>query len=526
MPSLILDHRGKPFPTPLDEALREVASLRREIARRTIRGKYDAAQTTDHNRNHWTRADNLDPHSANSYDVRKRLRSRSRYECVENNPYLKGVLLTLAGDFTGSGPKLDVTDKRLSEGRRKLIEDRWTDWAAATTFARKVWRLKMSKAVDGESFLFPFTNEKSDDDVQLDFTVEETDRVSDPVGVMTPVRLPGGTAQVDGLRYNSRNQALEYCLLNEHPGASLTWLLARPLDGQWVSADQVIHWFRQDRGWLRGVPELTPSLPLCALLRRYTLAVVRAAEIAADFAGVIETEGPPANLAFTDGRGNLKDDASAFDAFPIDMGLITTLPWGYKLKQLAAEQPTTVYDQFVNALLREILRPLCVPFNVGSGSSKDSNMAAGTLDANIYSGSQRQERLHCEEAVCDKAFKLWWYEAILQDAYLDDPSLREPDFLLANPSMMTRPPKHRWRWDPVTLEHTDPAKVANSLETMRKNGFLTDRDIQEGRFNRRLEDWQEEIERDQEFRKRVGILVLPEGTAAAGADGSDGDGAE
>jgi capsid protein len=206
------------------------------------------------------------------------------------------------------------------------------------------------------------------------------------------------------------------------------------------------------------------------------------------------------------------------------MGLITTLPWGYKLKQLAAEQPTTVYDAFVNALLREILRPLCVPFNLGSGSSKDSNMASGTLDANIYAGSQKQERLHCEESVCNKVFRLWWYEAILETAYLDDPSLREPsDFLLTVPDLLRKPPKHRWRWDPVTLEHTDPAKVASSLETMRKNGFLTDRDIQEGRFNRRLEDWQEEIQRDQEFRKKIGLPVSPDGTAADGGGGLDGD---
>jgi hypothetical protein len=55
---------------------------------------------------------------------------------------------------------------------------------------------------------------------------------------------------------------------------------------------------------------------------------------------------------------------------------------------------------------------------------------------------------------------------------------------------------------------------------------LTDRDIQEGRFNRRLEDWQEEIQRDQEFRKKNGMLVAPDGTAAAGDGGPDGESGE
>lgn len=497
MASIILDQHGQPFATPLTESRREVAALRREIVR--IRGKYDAAQTTPHNQMHWLRADSLDPHSASSHDVRRILRSRSRYECIENNPYLKGVLLTLAGDFVGSGPKLDVTDKRISEERRNLIETRFSDWAKAIGFRQKIWRLKFSKTVDGESFLFPFTDEQSDDEVRLNFSVEEADRVGEPFGALSKQ----AATQVDGVRYNAWNQPLAYCLLDSHPGSTLH---AMSRDGQWVAANQVIHWFRQDRGWLRGVPELTPSLPLCALLRRYTLAVVRAAEIAADFAGVIETEGPPAAVAFTDGRGNIRDDASAFDAFPLDMGLITTLPWGYKLKQLAAEQPTTVYDAFVNALLREILRPLCVPFNVGVGSSQDSNMAAGTLDANIYRVSQEQERQSCEEAVLDKVMRLWWQEGILLDMYFDDPSIRESDFLLENPSLMRTPPKHRWRWDPVTLEHTDPRKVALALQTLHRSGFLTDRDIQEGRFNRRIEDWQDEIKRDREFRRSIGML--------------------
>ena len=38
--------------------------------------------------------------------VRRMLRNRSRYE-VANNPYAKGVVLTLASDVLGTGPRLD-----------------------------------------------------------------------------------------------------------------------------------------------------------------------------------------------------------------------------------------------------------------------------------------------------------------------------------------------------------------------------------------------------------------------------------
>ena len=60
-----------------------------------------------------------------------------------------------------------------------------------------------------------------------------------------------------------------------------------------IAAEAVIHWFRADRpGQHRGLPEITPALPLFAQLRRYTLAVIGAAETAADFAAVLFTDAP------------------------------------------------------------------------------------------------------------------------------------------------------------------------------------------------------------------------------------------
>ena len=49
-----------------------------------IRGRYDAATTTEENRRHWASADHLSANAANSPAVRRVLRSRARYE-VSNN---------------------------------------------------------------------------------------------------------------------------------------------------------------------------------------------------------------------------------------------------------------------------------------------------------------------------------------------------------------------------------------------------------------------------------------------------------
>jgi hypothetical protein len=51
-----------------------------------VRGRYDAATTTEENRRHWANADLLSADAANNPRVRTILRSRARYE-VANNSY-------------------------------------------------------------------------------------------------------------------------------------------------------------------------------------------------------------------------------------------------------------------------------------------------------------------------------------------------------------------------------------------------------------------------------------------------------
>ena len=76
-----------------------------------VRGRYDAAATTDENRRHWANADLLSANAANSPQVRKTLRSRARYE-VANNSYARGIVSTLANDCIGTGPRLQMLSER------------------------------------------------------------------------------------------------------------------------------------------------------------------------------------------------------------------------------------------------------------------------------------------------------------------------------------------------------------------------------------------------------------------------------
>jgi hypothetical protein len=494
----LVDQYGDVMHSPkAEEAHRELLSVRRQL----LKARYDAAQTVQGNELHWKQADNLDPHGAASPVVRRTLRSRSRYEIVENNPFLKGTVLTIASDFVGAGPKLQITDKRLSKDRRQIVEKQFSKWFRKRRIRQKLWRARMAKITDGETFLRAYSNKKKKYPVRLDFQVLEADRCSSfPVasGGTSP-DLPPGQSEIDGIRFDKFEEPTKYHILTVHPSNSAFHNRNVKIgDGDWIDEKFIIHWFRQDRGWLRGIPELTPGLPLCAILRRYTLAMVRWAETQADFTAVIESDGPPGTNPWS------TEDDDPFESFPLQMGLITNMPWGYKMKQMNAVPLGAQYDEFVGSVLREITRPLLTPYNIAAGTSKDSNMASGVLDQAIYKGGQTFERMDCDEVVLDKMLDLWWAEAVRITGHLGDDLLRT-DRIFAD-----EPPDHKWRWDRIGLDHTDPSRIARYLTDMGAKGahYLTDRDIQEIWFNRDVEEWREEVDEDTDFRS--GLALPPE----------------
>ena len=116
---------------------------------RFLRGRYDAAVTTGDNRRHWKNADGLSANAANSPEVRRTLRNRSRYE-IANNSYAKGVVLTLANDVIGTGPRLQLLTEDSEANRR--IESEFMRWARACRLAEKLRTMRMAKAQDGEAF--------------------------------------------------------------------------------------------------------------------------------------------------------------------------------------------------------------------------------------------------------------------------------------------------------------------------------------------------------------------------------------
>ncbi len=88
----------------------------------------------------------------------------------------------------------------------------------------------------------------------------------------------------------------------------------------------------------------------------FTLALLAAAETTADFAGILYTE----SLA-----GGEADAAEPFEPIELEKRALLTMPGGWKMSQLQAEQPATIYDEFKRELLNEISRCLNMPFKEG-----------------------------------------------------------------------------------------------------------------------------------------------------------------
>jgi lambda family phage portal protein len=442
-----------------------------------VRGRYDAAQTTQDNLNHWVMADPLSSDAGTTPAVRRVLRNRARYESA-NNSYCRGIVLTLANDTVGTGPRLKVNTN--SQQVDRTIEKNFHSWMEQVQLPQKLRVIRQSMCVDGEAFAMMINNPKMTG-VQLDVRLVEADQIATP----TPWML----REVDGIEYDSAGNPSFYHLLKRHPGA----LYQIPtMEYDRIDASMMMHMFRADRpGQHRGVPELTPALPLFAMLRRYTLATLSAAETAADFAAVLFTNTPANDLP----------DVEPFVPLNIQPRSMMALPEGWQLGQMQSEQPTTTYGAFKTEILNEIARCLNMPFNIAACNSSMYNYSSGRLDHQTYFKSLRVDRETIRIAVMDRLFKAWADEAALVEGLIPPG---------AGPAA-----EWEWTWVWDGNEHVDPQAEASAQVTRLEANTTT----LAAEYAKLGKDWETEIEqRSIEIRRMKELGLLPTGTSPLGGN--------
>lgn len=418
-------------------AIQEADRFIRALRPQAIKASFDAAQNSDENYKHWLEADHLSANAALSPTVRSTIRIRARYECA-NNCYAGGMVQTIADDVVGTGPRLQLRTK--DAVLNKTIEQAWHKWCCATNLNGKLLTMQMARVTDGEAWAVMTNNPGIEGPIQLDVRLVESDRVTTPaMQLMDPLK------EVDGIKFDEWGNPISYSILKYHPGD----LYARAFETDVIAAENVLHLFRPTRpGQSRGVSEITAALPLFALLRRFTLAVLGAAETAANLAGVLHTDSP---------AGGEADVAAPFEPIDIERRAMLTLPSGWKMAQFRAEQPTSTYEMFKVEILKEAARILKMPFNIVAGDSSKYNYASGRLDHIVYARAIKLRRAETARMVLEPIFEEFMDELVLLDGVLPA-SMRTLD---------AECPRHEWMWpgndviDPDTEARANGTQLAN-----------------------------------------------------------------
>lgn len=444
-----------------NEALKK---LNRLLNSKAIRARYESAQTTDENTNHWTLSDDYAPSQSLTPTVRQKIRRRARYEARENNSYANGIINTIVDEIFGKGPTIQFPELKLKDSIK--IQRAFRQWLADSGMHEKIRIMGMAEYIEGESVGVLINNNNAKNNVKLDLQVLEPD-------YLEPAHLDM-TKYPDAIDFDQFGNPTRYHLLKEHPGSGYN-----TGEGTWFAAQYILHLFRQERaGQVRGVSRLAPCLTLFSILRRFTLATVEAAETAASFAAILSSDPDPA------GAANLGED-EWFDAIPIIHRALMTIPKGWSATQMKAEHPTSTYADFKRELLNEICRCLGVPLNIALANSSGYNYASGRLDHLTFYRMVAVEQQRYERTIYDRLFELWYREAWLLG---DDTVPRS-----------VKPEKLHWVWTWDRGRNADPLKEAMADKERVAACMMTYSEY----FAERGKNWEEEFAQIAKERKML-----------------------
>jgi capsid protein len=400
------------------------------IGDRPGRAYFDAAASGPTNRNHWGLYGSLDADSRIIPDL-DTLRKNTAAE-YHNNSYVKGIVDTLARDVSGTGPMVIVNDEaQIDAGDDEVetptpsigdgYEQRFEEWCAIAdasgkkTFAQIINDIIIQMCVDGE--YLGVLKSVSPRSRTADYPVKLRLLSVAPQRLMTPWGMTDGFAKRNGQNYETYlNGGIEfdgdgiplfYYILKHHPGSAVNY--TDPNAYEKVPASAVIYLgVTPFPGQSRSYPWLSPALELLAYLRRFTLAVIDAAEKGADMAVLLETYSEQA----------LPYDIAPLSSTTLKRGSVTVAPPGYKSAGFKSEQPQTTFQMFRDCIMGEVLRCISMPFNIGIGNSAGYNFASGRLDHQVYGRFIGAIQEWGSIQLGDRLFTEWRREAELLPGYL------------------------------------------------------------------------------------------------------------
>lgn len=449
-------------------------------------GFWDAEQLDPSFSRHFAPADAGAADSHASPSSRKTIRQRVRFEFA-NNAYFQGIVRTHVNNVIGTGPRLQIQHiaAGISETASNEIERVFATWCRASGFIERLRLAFQAWLVDGEAFIVFTTDKRHRHPISLTWKVIECDQCMAP-----PEKAIGDPNHVDGIDIDEADRPIRYWFLKQHPGAAFG---KDTYKFEPVPAEMVIHLFRKDRpGQHRGVSRCAAMLMPAAALRQYIMASIKAAHRHASVTGVISTNSPQVSAA----------ECAPFDPVYLDDDTFMTLPAGWEMHALKAEQPTSTFKEVKKEFVSEMGRPFGMPNNKASADSSGYNYASGRLDHQDYGLEVRVDRDMIECIAMGPTLREFAREAVLAGGDMLSAEAREVLNVWLNEPEGFPPSKFGWDMP----EHADPLKEAQAADMRLRNRTSTLAD----EYGRRNQDWLtqlEQISREQAKMAELGLTM-------------------
>ena len=301
-----------------------------------VNARFDNARNTPDTASLFRNVDSLAMVAALNPTVRRIVRDRARY-VVMNCPYAWGMLDTYATHVVGPWVTVSFPRGGIPESvRDKLVTD-FDAWALKADLWSKLKVLVRAKTTDGEAFATFYTDPTITDEtnkVTLNLASLECDRVE------SWTESVSREDEIDGIRFDAYRHPVAYRILKYHPGDYRVSIKNRR--GEWIKAENVIHYFEMLRPeQVRGVSDFVSALDIPADQKSYRSSVTQTAVNAASVSGVLSTDQVPECFDDDDASiGKCAMEVKPNTVFQMQRGMFVTLPEGWHLNQLQAQQPT------------------------------------------------------------------------------------------------------------------------------------------------------------------------------------------
>lgn len=391
------------------------------------KNRYDAAIHTRRNAEQWKYCDFFNADKSLNPEVRRTLRSRSRYEC-ENNSWLYGMIVSHAESIVGTGARLQIHGLG-EEGNE--YERVFSEWAESVSLWNIIRTAICTEIRDGEAFIQLTNRPQNHNACKLYPLLLDAERICSPDNAVDT----DDDFQSDGIFFDRFLVPVRYSVAQEHPAVITSKHYT-------VDANYMCHLFRQERPEQhRGAPLIASALPSIAMLRAYTIAMLAKMENSASVAGVLK---PDPSVIDAD---SLADPP--FTEFSMPQRSWVTLPSGYSMEQYQLQNPTDSQQTFATSVKIECARCILATRNVVLGDSSTYNYSSARLDMQSYDRAIAVQRKEIVNVILDKVFKQWWLEM-------------HPNETL---------PVHQWYFE--AREYINPSQEANAEKTRLETGTVS-----------------------------------------------------